>query len=197
MEGNEVRSQEAAEPVFVEKKSSGFLRFTTDILETLILAVFLFFIINALSARIRVDGSSMEPTLHTGEFVIVDKISYEVGAPRRGDVIVFHYPRNPEKEYIKRVIGLPGDVVDIANGRVYVNGQVLHEPYIAAAPTYPGNWTVKENALFVLGDNRNNSDDSHRWGTVPVDYVIGKAVLIYWPPEQWGLIDHFKHDLPH
>ncbi len=190
MDGEEVRTQEISEPVNPGKSNSGTLRFATDILETFILAAFLFFIINILSARIRVDGSSMEPTLHTGEFVIVDKVSYRIGAPQRGDVIVFHYPRNPQKEYIKRVIGLPGDTVNITDGHVYINGQVIQEPYIAAAPVYPGSWTVSDRSFFVLGDNRNNSDDSHRWGTVPMDYVIGKAVLVYWPPEEWGLIEH-------
>ena len=188
MSTEEVQFQNDANVVLTGRKSSGILRFFGDVLETLVLAAFLFFIIDMLSARIRVDGSSMEPTLHTGAFVIVDKVSYRIGAPERGDVIVFHYPRNPEKEYIKRVIGLPGDTVNIVNGQVSVNGQVLKEPYIAAAPTYPGHWTVNQNSLFVLGDNRNNSDDSHRWGTVPMDYVIGRAVLVYWPPYEWGLI---------
>ncbi len=190
MDGEEVQTQEISEPVLTGRTNSGTLRFATDVLETFILAALLFFIINVVSARIRVDGSSMEPTLHTGEFVIVDKVSYRIGAPHRGDVIVFHYPRNPQKEYIKRIIGLPGDTVNITEGRVFINGRVLRESYIAAAPAYPGSWTVSDGALFVLGDNRNNSDDSHRWGTVPIDYVIGKAILVYWPPEVWGLIDH-------
>ncbi len=196
MDVDEYRTQDPTGPAVSAGKSSGLMRFGMDVLETLVLAAFLFFTINAISVRIRVDGSSMEPTLHTGELVIVDKLSYRVGKPQRGDVIVFHYPRNPEKEYIKRVIGLPGDRVDIVDGQVYINGALLQESYIAAFPTYPGNWTVDTHSLFVLGDNRNNSDDSHRWGSVPLDYVIGKAIIVYWPPEEWGLIEHNAYAAP-
>ncbi len=173
-----------------EHSSGGVLRLFLDILETLVLSALLFFAINAVSARIRVDGYSMEPTLHTGEFVIVNKLAYKLDGPQIGDVIVFRYPRDPEQEYIKRVIGLPGDKIIITNGMVYVNGQTLAEPYIAAAPSYQSDWTVPEDSLFVLGDNRNNSSDSHNWGPVPLEYVIGKALLVYWPPEEWGLIEH-------
>lgn len=173
-----------------EKRGAGILRFLLEILETVVLSVVLFFAINAVSARIRVDGSSMEPTLHNGEFVIVNKLAYKFGAPKVGDVIVFHYPRNPDQEYIKRVIGLPGDHVQIVNGQVLVNGQLLQEPYTAASPNYQSEWTVPEATLFVLGDNRNNSSDSHNWGPVPMDYVVGKALVVYWPPGDWGLIEH-------
>ncbi len=179
--------------VFVtEKKTSGVFRFLLDLLETLVLSVLLFVGINAVSARIRVDGYSMEPTLHSGEFVIVNKLAYKIGAPNYGDVIVFQYPRDPEQEYIKRVIGLPGDQVRITSGQVYVNDQPMDEPYIAAAPNYHDQWVVPEGALFVLGDNRNNSSDSHNWGPVPLEYVIGKALVVYWPPGDWGLIDHIS-----
>jgi signal peptidase I len=171
-------------------RSSGFWRFLLDLLETLILSALLFFGINAVSARIRVDGYSMEPTLQSGEFVIVNRLAYKFTEPQIGDVIVFHYPRDPEQEYIKRVIGLPGDTVRVSQGEVYINGEPLAEPYIAAEPTYDSTWNVPADSFFVLGDNRNNSSDSHNWGAVPQDYVIGKALLVYWPPEQWGLIDH-------
>ncbi len=165
-------------------------RFLLDILETVLLSALLFLGINAVSARIRVDGFSMEPTLHNGEFVIVYKLAYKLGEPQRGDVIVFHFPRDPEQEYIKRVIGLPGDYIKISGGMVYVNGEPIREPYIAAEPRYQNEWHVPEGTLFVLGDNRNSSSDSHNWGPVPLEYVIGKAVFVYWPPQQWGLIDH-------
>ncbi len=176
--------------VETEQKKSGFLRFTIDVLETLILSVILFAAINAVSARIRVDGSSMEPTLHSGEFVIVNKLTYKLGQPEIGDVVVFHYPRDPEQEYIKRVIGLSGDQVLVTDGKVYINGQMLEEDYINSPPAYQATWEVPEDSLFVLGDNRNNSADSHSWGPVPLNYVVGKAVLVYWPPPDWGLIDH-------
>lgn len=175
-----------------EKGSSGFLRFVIDVLETLILSLVLFVGINAVSARIRVDGSSMSPTLHSGELVIVNKLAYKIGFPSRGDVIVFHFPRDPDQEYIKRVIGLPGDLVEIQDGQVYINNQPLEEPYIASKPAYPGKWIVPYNQVFVLGDNRNNSSDSHNWGTVPMEYMVGKAILVYWPPESWGSIVHIS-----
>ena len=169
---------------------NGFIHMFVDVVETLLLSLILFVGINAVSARIRVDGSSMEPSLHNGEFVIVNKIGYRFSAPGRGDIIVFHFPRDPVQEYIKRIIGLPGDQIHIENGAVFVNGVKLDEPYIEAPPAYSGNWTVPEGHLFVLGDNRNNSSDSHNWGMVPMEYVVGKAIFVYWPPEDWGLIGH-------
>jgi signal peptidase I len=162
--------------------------FFLDVLETVVISVLLFLAINALSARIRVDGSSMVPTFQDGEFVIVEKVSYRFSDPRRGDVVVFHFPRDPEQEYIKRVIGLPGDQVSIRQEKVYLNGELLNEPYIAAAPRYELEFQVPEGELFVLGDNRNNSSDSHDWGTVPLDFVVGKAVFVYWPLTEAGVI---------
>jgi len=171
------------------KEVSGW-RLVLDVLETIVLSILLFLAINAISARIRVDGFSMEPTLMNGEFVIVNRLAYRIGEPSIGDIIVFHYPKDPEQEFIKRVIGLPGDDVRITAGQVYVNNQVLSEPYIAAPPRYDSEWPVPESSLFVLGDNRNNSSDSHNWGTVPLENVIGKAIIVYWPPSDWGFIDH-------
>jgi signal peptidase I len=172
-----------------ETKKPGFLDALVDIMETLLLSVVLFLVINAVSARIKIDGSSMEPTLHHGEFVIVSKLNYRFGKPERGDIVVFDFPRNITQEYIKRVIGLPGDHVRIADQEVYVNGQKISEPYINTPPSYEGEWEVPENALFVLGDNRNNSSDSHNWGVVPMENVIGEAFFVYWPPDSWGLIN--------
>jgi len=160
-----------------------------DILETLLLSVVLFFLINAVSARIRIDGSSMEPNLHHGEFVIVSKINYRFGEPERGDVVVFDFPRNITQEYIKRVIGLPGEHIMVEDGNVYVNEIILSEPYLIMEPRYEGEWVVPEDTLFVLGDNRNNSSDSHTWGMVPMNNVIGEALVVYWPPSSWGLIN--------
>lgn len=187
---DEIRTELLTEPQNPGQDRTSFLRFFWDIVETLILAGILFLVINVISARIRVDGTSMEPTLQNGQFVLVNKVAYRLGAPARGDVIVFHYPRDPDQEYIKRVIGLSGDKVEIVSGRVYVNDQMIEEPYIAALPNYgPESWVVPQNALFVLGDNRNNSSDSHTWGPVPMEYVVGKAFIVYWPPFDWGLIE--------
>jgi signal peptidase I len=104
-------------------------------------------------------------------------------------VIVFKYPPDPSREpYIKRVIGLPGDLVRIENGSVSINGKLLSEPYLTVATQQGGEWRVPQGNLFVMGDNRNNSSDSRAWGMVPLENVIGKALVIYWPPDQWGLL---------
>jgi len=171
-----------------EKNNWG--RFIFDIIETLALAGILFLGINAVSARVRVDGFSMQPTLEDGEFVLVSKLNYRFGDVERGDIVVFHFPMDPEQELIKRVIGLPGDTINVQNGTVLVNGQALNEPYIAADPAYSGEWTVPEGHLFVLGDNRNDSSDSHSWGYLPFEKVVGKALVIYWPPSFWKVIRH-------
>jgi len=186
----EVYENESTQEPLVQppKNQMGLAKLLIETIETILLAVLLFIGINAVSARIRVDGFSMLPTLQSHQYVLVNRLAYRLGSPQTGDVIVFHYPRDPEQEYIKRVIGLPGDRVQIANGEVMVNGMLIDEPYIADAPLYQTEWTVPENSLFVLGDNRNNSSDSHNWGPVPMEYVVGKAVLIYWPLENWGLI---------
>ena len=165
-------------------------RFALDLLETIILAVVLYFGINAISARVRVDGLSMNPTLQNGEYVLVSRLSYKTGEPQRGDIIVFSFPVDQSQDLIKRVIGLPGETITIRNNEVLVNGKKLQEPYIAQSPVYSGEWTVGEGQLFVLGDNRNDSKDSHQWGLLPKDNVIGKAMVIYWPPSEWKLVNH-------
>lgn len=172
-------------------ESAGWGRFFLDILETLLLSAALFLVINALSARVRVDGFSMLPTLHDGEFVLVNRLTYRFEAPQRGDIVVFHYPPDPRQDLIKRVIGLPGDTVGIQGGMVRVNDEPLSEPYIAQSPLYSGTWVVPEGHLFVLGDNRNDSSDSHSWGMLPFENIVGKAVLIYWPFQNLQLIDHY------
>lgn len=173
----------------VEEKTN-WMRFLLDVVETVVLAVVLFIGINAVSARVRVDGQSMRPTLEDGEFLLVNKTVYFFGDVSRGDIVVFHFPLNPEEELIKRVIGLPGDSVAVRDSQVFVNGQMLNEPYIAQAPLYSGEWVVTEGHLFVLGDNRNNSNDSKDWGLLPMENVVGKAVLIYWPPPMWDLLEY-------
>ena len=170
-----------------EGPSQSLRQILVDLLETLALAAVLFFAINAVSARVRVDGFSMLPTLQDGEYVLVNRLAYRADLPERGDIIVFLSPVD-DQDLIKRVIGLPGDQINVMDGQVMVNGRALDEPYIAALPRYSGQWTVPQGELFVLGDNRNDSSDSHAWGSLPVENVIGKAVLIYWPPTDWGII---------
>ena len=184
------------EPQTPEQEKTDWKHFLLDLLETVGLAVVLFLIINALSACVRVDGFSMLPTLHDGEFVLVNKLAYHIGSPTRGDIIVFQSTTEKDLDLIKRVIGLPGDHIVIENNKVMVNGQTLNEPYIAAAPLYFGEWTVPVGDLFVLGDNRNDCSDSHVWGFLPIQNVVGKSLLIYWPPPEWAMVDHVKIEVP-
>lgn len=170
-------------------KLGGLLR---EGLETLLMAAVIWAGVNVATARFRVEGASMEPNLHTGNFVIVSRVAYwnVVGEPNRGDVVVFQPPTNPQEDYIKRVIGLPGDTVEIREGQVYVNGGLLEEPYIGVPTNRSGIWRVAEGEYFVLGDNRNDSDDSRNFGPLDVDSIVGKAWLVYWPARDWGLVPH-------
>jgi len=184
---SEMMPDEDTQPI--SGSSGGVRRFILDVLETIILSIVLFLGINSISARIRVESISMQPTLYAGDFVIVNKVAYKVGSPSRGDVIIFHYPPDPGREpYIKRVIGLPGDKITVTGGEVYINDVPISEPYIKAPPSYEGTWRVPQDSLFVLGDNRNSSSDSHSWGMVPLANVIGKAEVVYWPPTQWKML---------
>ena len=164
--------------------------FLIELLQVLVLAAILYFAIDAVVARVRVENISMEPTLMPGEFLLVNRLAYRTGPITRGDVVIFHYPLNPKEDFIKRAIGLPGDTVRVENGSVYVNDSKLTEPYIAADPDYTGSWVVPEGGIFVLGDNRNRSLDSHAWGFVPLDFILGKALVVYWPIDQMKVIGH-------
>lgn len=170
--------------------AAGIKQFIKEFFETLLIAAIIFAGINAISSRIRVKSISMQPTLYERDFVLVNKLAYQVGAPNRGDVIVFEYPLDPDSEpYIKRIIGLPGERIEIHNGTVFVNGEPLSEPYTKASPNYTGSWNVPEGSLFVLGDNRNNSSDSHQWGMVPIENVLGKALFVYFPLSHWQFLN--------
>ncbi len=178
------------------------IRFFREILETLGLALILFLGINLVSARVRVEGYSMLPTLDNNQYVLISRLTPSIGELKRGDIIVFRPPMYPEanwlerllgfptlpneyEDYIKRVIGLPGEQVIISGGQVSIDGVALQETYISEAPKYDGMWQVPEGHLFVLGDNRNSSSDSHSWSFLPTESVLGKAVLVYWPFSDW------------
>jgi len=164
--------------------------FLLDLIQTLVLAGILYLGINAITARIRVQSISMQPTLYEKDFVIVNKLAYRLGSPTRGDIIVFQPPMDPNGEpYIKRVIGLPGDTIKIQDGKVYVNDVLLQESYLKSPPGYQGTWIVPADSLFVLGDNRNNSADSHQWGMLPLKNVIGKALVVYYPIDHWKILN--------
>ncbi len=168
-------------------RGRGCLAFLKETFYTFFLALAFFLLINALTSRVQVLGYSMVPTFRGGEYVLVWRWAYRWKPPRRGDIVVFR--REGDRfEYIKRVIGLPGEDVLVQNGRVFVNGQALEEPYIAERPRYQGYWQVPPGHIFVLGDNRNHSTDSHIFGPIPLKWVIGKAVLVYWPPSAWRVL---------
>jgi signal peptidase I len=170
---------------------SSWRTFLIETLETLVLAVVLFVGINVLTARIRVDGHSMEPSFRHNDYVIVWRLAYRLGEIERGDVVVFPYPNNPSEDYIKRVVGLPGDRVAIQEGRLYVNGVAIDEPYLAEPMwrNFP-EVIVPEGSVFVMGDNRNDSSDSRRWGALAIEDILGKAVFVYWPPDAVMLVPH-------
>jgi signal peptidase I len=169
-----------------------------EIIETIVLAAIIWLAVNFATARYVVDGTSMEPTLHTGQFLIVNRLIYRLGFPQRGDIIVFHYPGDPTDDYVKRIIGLPGDHLLIEGGKLYINDVLLDEPYLPEnMRTFPRSRysnVVPEDSYFVLGDNRLGSSDSRNWGMLERELIIGKASFSYWPPQEWGTIPHYNHD---
>lgn len=191
---------------------SSFLAGLREIAEVVMLAVLMVMLIRNFVQNYRIDGISMEPNFHDQQFLIVDRWAYCPGIhlevpmvnaeiwsktwcvrePRRGDVVIFEYPRDPSRDFIKRVIGLPGETVEVRDGKVYVDGQLVPEPF---GPN-PGSYTsapitVGPNEVFVMGDNRNNSSDSHLWGPLPKDRIIGKALVSYWPPRYWSVVPRY------
>jgi signal peptidase I len=132
----------------------------------------------------RVDGLSMAPTLEDHDRLIVNKLVYELGDPRPGDIVMLYYPVNPEKMFVKRVIAKEGDTVRIVDGRVYVNDVPLHDDYVPPEFRSHDDWgptVIQQGYYFVMGDHRNNSSDSRHWGSVPKKYIVGKVKVRWWP----------------
>ena len=159
-----------------------------EVIETVVLTILMFLVIHSAVQNFNVDGHSMEPNLHNNELILVDKWTYLFHVPARGDIVVFVAPPNPTQDYVKRIIGEPGDVITINNGVPTVNGVTLKEYYVQPANmgATPGdNPVVKEvvppNDYFVMGDNRAGSSDSRTWGFLPRKNIIGRAALVYWP----------------
>lgn len=168
---------------------SGYATIAREILETVILTAVIFVGIRLMVQNFRIEGRSMEPTLHSGQYLLVNKLSYlGPGEPGRGDIVVFE-AWNQEKDFIKRIVGIPGDTIEIRDSCVYVNGSCLDEPYLDQPTTDPiGPIILGENEYYVMGDNRGNSSDSRAYGPLPRDRVIGKAWITYWPPGDIGLV---------
>jgi len=170
-----------------------------DILITLIVAAVLFFGLQATVQKFVVTGPSMGPEFRHGQQLLVNKAVYKFfHEPERGDVIIFHSPGSRQGDYIKRIIGLPGESVEIREGVVYIYKEdgtavPLDEPYIAEPAKDPfRGFTIPDDEYFVLGDNRNNSDDSRQGWTLPRQNIIGKAWLSIWPPDEWGLAANYR-----
>ena len=172
--------------------------FLIDTVQSLLLVFAVFLVIYIFLFRpFQVSGNSMHPTFLDKEYILTNIITLRFNKPKLGDVIVFKAPNDSEKDYIKRVIGIPGDTVMIKNGDVYVNDKLLDQSaYLQSeVKTYPGSFlkenqfiTVPDGSYFVLGDNRPGSSDSREWGFVPLTSIIGKSMLVYWPVSKMGLI---------
>ena len=167
--------------------------FFKEIIETLLFTFFVIWFVKTASQNFRIEGASMLPTLHEGQYLIINKLAYFLDEPERGEIIVLHFPNDRSRDFIKRIIGVPGDTVSISNGEVRVNGMLISEPYIKDPPGNNQTWTVPEDHYFVMGDNRRNSSDSRSWSYLPEEDIIGQAWVVYWPPQDWQLVPHYEH----
>ena len=172
--------------------------FLRELLIIVVIALVIYLGLNVLAEDYVIRECSMEPTLYDGQRIFVSKIVYKFHEPERGDIIVFRPPppHNPKgTPFIKRIIALPGETIEIKNGNIYVDGLKFDEPYIKKPPNYTLRSETVEGGYFVLGDNRNNSNDSHTGWTTPRENIIGKAWLSIWPPGKWGLAtDYFPQE---
>jgi signal peptidase I len=171
------------------------MKFFRDIIAPILVGLAVFALFQVTVGTFKVYGTSMLPGIEQGDYILVSKATYFFNEPQRGNVIIFHSPRDSDTDLIKRIIALPGDTVEIKDNKVFVNDTPLVEPYTLEPPHYfmlpkeipPGHY-------FVLGDNRNNSSDSHRGWTLPRENIIGKAWITYWPPYRWRLAEHHTID---
>jgi len=166
--------------------------FFRELVITAVLALAIFFLLRFTIDTVIIVGISMEPSFHSGQRVLVSKVSYRMHQPERGDVIVFRPVNGEDKDLIKRIIAQPGDTVEVKDGAVYINDTRLKEPYIRNPPSYRmKKQEIPENKYFVLGDNRNQSSDSHNGWVVPRQNIIGKAWVSIWPPPKWGPVPQY------
>lgn len=177
-------------------------QFFFDILESIVVALAIFVVVYLFFYQPhQVKGASMEPNFHDGEYILTNKFEYRFSLPKRGDVIVFKSPQNPDIDFIKRVIGKPGDRIKLINNHFYINDILLPEPYISPSLfTYHGSFlnegseiVVPDEYYFMVGDNRPRSSDSREWGPIHKSAIIGKSQLRYWPFDRFGLIEHVSY----
>ena len=197
-------------------------RVVREAVEAVALALVVFLFLQISVSNFKVDGSSMQPTVEHGQYLLINKLVYfqvdtgrlarvipfwseeepeghfAIHPPNRGEVIVFRFPRDPEKDFVKRVLGLPGEEVQVRNGMVYIDGVLLEEPYLAERDrSNDGPTLLKEREYYVIGDNRRNSRDSRTWGPVPEENIRGKVWLVYWPFSQVQLLNPTPSFLRH
>ncbi|MDZ4670989.1 MAG: signal peptidase I [Phototrophicales bacterium] len=171
-----------------------------ELLDLIVLIGAIYALVNLSTVRFVVRGSSMEPTFRDDQLLLISRMNYLLADPQRGDIVVFHYPNAPTEDYIKRVIGLPGETVEIRDREVYVNGVQLNEPYI----NEPCNqyscqdkiFELGSDEYFVMGDNRNRSSDSRSFNGVKRQFIVGEVVIRYWPPSDWGVVDSINFPKP-
>ena len=189
------------------QEGNSFWSYIVDFIETIVVALAIFVVVYLfLLQPHQVKGASMKPNFTDGEYILTDKISYRFSKPQRGDVIIFQAPTDPEVDFIKRIIGLPGEKVKISDGKIIIynsehkDGFTLNEPYDTKGPTSGGKEvpqntvvTVDKDKYFVLGDNRVESFDSRSWGMLPKESITGKAWLRYWPLNKLGFVKHSKY----
>jgi len=168
------------------------MRFIRDIITPVIVALVIFALLQVTVGSFKIHGSSMLPNIQQDECIIVNKAAYFFHSPQSGEVVVLHSPLNPNSDLIKRIIALPGDTIEIKDGTVIVNNVPLVEDYIQEKPNYTFlSQEILPDHYFVLGDNRNNSSDSHKGWTVPRENIVGKVWFVYWPLQKWSLIKHY------
>lgn len=171
-----------------------------ELFDLIVLVGAIYALVNLSTVRFVVRGSSMEPTFHDDQLLLVSRINYLLSDPQRGDIVVFHYPNAPTEDYIKRIIGLPGEIVEIRDQEVYINGVKLYEPYIKEpCMTYScpdKTWQLGDDEYFVMGDNRNRSSDSRSFNGVKRQFIVGEVVIRYWPPSDWGIVDSINFPKP-
>jgi signal peptidase I len=169
-------------------------QYIRDILITVVIAVVIFLGLQLTIGAFEVFGTSMVPNILPSDYILADKVSYHFRNPERGEIIILNSPQQSEKDLIKRVIGLPGDTVEIKGKRVYINDVAINEPYLNEPIKYDyAKQVVPENSYFVLGDNRNVSADSHSGWFLTKDDIIGKAMVVYWPVSRMKIVEHYDY----
>ncbi len=179
------------------RRSGGFGR---EVIETILLLVLVYTLVNLATVRFFIEGPSMQPSFYQEQFLIVSRAHYLLGEPQRGDIIVFDPPGDDhladDPLLIKRLIGLPGDTVAIRDGQVFINETLLNETYTNGLCTTgtcrDSSWDLGANEFFMMGDNRNNSRDSRAFGVVERSRIIGTAIIRYWPPQDWGIVTQYR-----